>query len=147
MVVILPKKGKTVDDVTDYLTKDTWNEFVRSMVTCRVDLWLPKFETTYKIQLNDILSDMGMSSAFNAISANFKSMSNADIYLSLIKQNAVIKVDEEGTEAVAVSFSGMAGESLEHGDLISFHADRPFLYLITEASTGAILFAGKYSDK
>lgn len=147
MVVILPNKGKTVDDVTDYLTADTWNEFVRTMVSCEVDLWMPKFETSYKIQLNNILADMGMPSAFNAMSANFKAMSNVDLYLSLVKQNAVIKVDEEGTEAAAVSFSGMEMESVGPGDFVVFHADRPFLYLITEASTGAILFAGKYSGK
>ena len=57
-------------------------------------------------------------------------------------QDAVIKVDEEGTEAAAVSTGTAATSVPEHH---TFHADHPFLYLITESSTGAILFAGKYT--
>jgi serpin B len=124
-----------------------WIKFVQMMVRCDVDLWLPKFETKYSKKLNDILSDMGMPSAFSASHADFKAMSDAALCLSFVKQDAVIKVDEDGTEAAVVSSAGMNATSAGPGEHIVFHADHPFLYLITESSTGAILFAGKYSGK
>ena len=147
MMVILPQTGKTVSDVTRALKTTDWNEFLQIMVHCDVDLWLPKFETKYSKKLNDILSDMGMPSAFSAINADFKAMSDDALCLSFVKQDAVIKVDEEGTEAAVVSSAGMEYTSAGPGEHIVFHADHPFLYLITESSTGAILFAGKYSGK
>ena len=147
MMVILPQTGKTLADVTMALKTADWNEFLQMMVTCDVDLWLPKFETKYSKKLNDILSEMGMPSAFSAIAADFKAMSDAALCLSFVKQDAVIKVDEEGTEAAVVSSAGMMATSAGPGEHIVFHADHPFLYLITENSTGAILFAGKYSGE
>ena len=147
MLVILPQTGKTLSDVTSALKTTDWNEFLRMMVSCDVDLWLPKFETTYSKKLNDILIDMGMPSAFSASKADFKAMSNDALCLSFVKQDAIIKVDEEGTEAAVVSSAGMLATSAGPGEHIVFHADHPFLYLITESSTGAILFAGKYSGE
>jgi len=145
MLVILPQTGKSLSDVTSALKTTDWDGFLQMMVTCDVDLWLPKFETKYSKKLNDILSDMGMPSAFSPFDADFKAMSVAALCLSFIKQDAVIKVDEEGSEAAVVSSAGMLAESAGPGEHIVFHADHPFLYLITESSTGAILFAGKYS--
>ena len=147
MKVILPQTGKTLSEVTAALKTTDWNEFISGMVRCDVDIWLPKFETKYSIKLNDILSDMGMPSAFSATDADFKAMSDDALYLSFVKQDAVIKVDEEGAEAAVVSSAGMVETSVGPGQHIVFHADHPFLYLITESSTGAILFAGKYSGK
>ena len=147
MLVILPQSGKTLADVTSALRTADWNGFLQQMVTCDVDLWLPKFETKYSKKLNDILSEMGMPSAFSATAADFKAMSDNALRLSFVKQDAVIKVDEEGTEAAVVSSAGMMANSVGPGEHIVFHADHPFLYLITESSTGAILFAGKYSGK
>ena len=147
MMVILPADGKTLDDVIKYLNTDNWNEFKRSMVTCDVDLWLPRFESKFEIRLNDLLSSMGMPSAFSPLAANFSAMSDTPLYLSLVQQNAAIKVDEEGTEAAAVSFSVGKAMAAAPGEHVVFHADSPFLYLITESSTGAILFAGKFSGK
>ena len=146
MMVILPAEGKTLSDVTNYLEMNTWEDFQRRMVMCDVDLKLPKFETKFEITLNDILSAMGMPSAFDPMKADFKAMSDAAMCLSVVKQKAAIKVDEEGTEAAVVSMTGMAMAAYP-GDHIVFHADRPFLYLITESSTGAILFAGKFSGR
>ena len=147
MLVILPQAGKTTDDVAAALKSCDWDKFVQSMVSCHVDLWLPKFETKFSKKLNDILSEMGMPSSFDAAKADFLSMSDYALCLSFVKQDAFIKVDEEGTEAAVVSSAGMKLGSANLGEHVVFHADRPFLYLITEASTGAILFAGKYSGK
>ena len=147
MVALLPQEGKTIADALDEIKESGWRETLRSMVHCDVDLWLPRFETKYHIDLNDILSDMGMPTSFTN-SADFKAMSQHALKLSFVQQDAVIKVDEEGTEAAAISMAGMMKvTAAEPGERVVFHADHPFLYFITEASTGAILFAGRYSNK
>ncbi|MBO7584155.1 MAG: serpin family protein, partial [Bacteroidales bacterium] len=123
-----------------------WSDFFHSMVSCDVDLWIPKFETKFSIKLNDILSTMGMPAAFDKNSANFKAMSEYALHLSEVRQDASIKVDEEGTVAAVVSHGEVEGTwAMLPKDRVVFHADRPFLYLITENTTGAVIFAGRYS--
>ena len=148
MTVMLPAKGKKVVDVIAALKKlGDWKDVYYDMVTCDVDLWLPKFETKYHVDLNDILSEMGMPSAFKGGEADFSAMSDYALCLSFVMQDAIIKVDEEGTEAAAVSMAGMEKNAAMPGEKVVFHADRPFLYVISETSTGAILFTGRYSGK
>ena len=144
MTVVLPKEGHTVREVTTALGK---GEKVNTFWSVETDLWLPRFETKYHIGLNDILKDMGMPRSFSP-QADFKAMSDYASFVGFVQQDAVIKVDEEGTEAAAVTVIGMlAGTAHYEPQKVVFHADHPFLYLITETSTGAILFAGKYSGK
>lgn len=144
MTVLLPQSKHTVADVTGFLRKnglrnDWWH--------CTVDLWLPRFETKFHIQLNDLLSAMGMPLAFST-NADFKAMSDYAGRLSFVQQDAVIKVDEEGSEAAAISSAGMEkATAVGPGDFVTLHADHPFLYLITETGTGAVLFAGRYGKK
>lgn len=145
MTVILPSEGKTLSDVTATLNGASWNEFLSHMVLCDADLWLPRFETNSSINLNDILSAMGMSTAFDPEKANFKAMSEYALCLSLVQQDAIIKVDEEGTEAAAITIGAVGTTSVPNN--VVFHANRPFLYLITETGRGTILFAGRYSGK
>jgi serpin B len=142
MTVILPRKGKTIQETVSVLDAQRWNEIFQSWSERDVDAWIPKFETTSHLELNKVLIEMGRPTAFEAMKADFRAMSAYALCLSLVIQDAVIKVDEEGTEAAAVS-TGMMETSVH--EPLPFHADHPFLYLITESSTGAILFAGKYS--
>ncbi|MBR5256464.1 MAG: serpin family protein [Bacteroidales bacterium] len=143
MTVILPKTGKTLKDAVSVLDARQWNDLNKSLSGCQVDVWLPKFETKSHLNLNQLLIEMGMPSAFDEMRADFSAMSSVyPLFFSLVMQDAVIKVDEEGTEAAAVS-TGTAATSVPERH--TFHADHPFLYLITESSTGAILFAGKFT--
>ena len=148
LLVILPVGKNKVADVTASLKKDWNNLFFREMVPCEVDLWLPRFETSFHIRLNELLSDMGMPSSFDPANADFKAMSDYALCLSFVQQDAVIKVDEEGAEAAVVSSAGMMkNTSMAPGEHVVFHADHPFLYLITETTTKAVLFAGRYGGK
>jgi serpin B len=144
MTVILPQKGRTVQDVVSVLDAHGWSEITDLWSMREVDVWLPKFETKFHIDLNQLLIEMGMPTAFEELKADFGAMSPQALFLSQVMQDAVIKVDEEGTEAAAVS-TGMFATSVPQYS--TFHADHPFLYLITESSTGAILFAGKFSGE
>lgn len=150
MRVILPAEGKTLSDVTEALKSTDWYNLTHggNFVRCEVDVWLPKFETKYEIELNKILSDMGMPATFSP-KADFSALAKDAFCLSLIKQNAVIKVDEERTEAAAVSMAGLRGSTglIQPGQHIVFHADQPFLYVIDEWGSGSIIFAGRFSGK
>ena len=149
MYVLLPKKGHTVEEVVASLDAATWDELRKRMYSdTKINLWLPRFETKYHVKLNDILCDMGMPGSFKP-GADFKAMSRNADYLDFIQQDAIIKVDEKGSEAAAVTIGGMMGATAvpEPPRIIDFHADHPFLYLIAEASTGAVLFAGEYTGK
>ena len=114
----------------------------------KINVWLPRFETKYHIKLNDILKEMGMPGSF-APGADFKAMSRNADFLDFVMQDAIIKVDEEGSEAAAVTTAGMMGATAIPipPKVIDFHCDHPFLYFITEATTGSILFAGEYTGK
>lgn len=144
MTVFLPKSGHTVSELTAEMAKGALPRFFGS---AEVDLWLPRFETKYHIQLNGILCQLGMPSAFNPGKADFLAMSDQPSYVDFVQQDAIVKVDEEGTEAAAVTVIGMEYAAAAPPTKAVFHADHPFLYLITETSTGAVLFAGKYGGQ
>ena len=146
MTVLLPKKGHTVREITAALAKDP---HVVPYGKAEADLWLPAFETKYHIGLNDILKDMGIQRAFDPRYADFHAMSDYDSFVSFVQQDAVIKVYEEGSEAAAVTVIGVELTAYipQQPKKVVFHADHPFLYLITETSTETILFAGKYAGK
>jgi len=148
MMVILPDEGHTLKDVTQSLKSEAWPDFIKTATYCEVDIWLPKFETKSSIKMNSILSAMGMPTAFDEKNADFKAMSDDALCLSFVKQDAVIKVDEEGSEAAAISIAGvLATTAISPQNAFIFHADKPFLYLIYESGTGAILFAGRYNGQ
>ncbi|MBQ9477845.1 MAG: serpin family protein [Bacteroidales bacterium] len=148
MNVLMPTEGHTLAEMTEILKTESWDRIRHNTYPCEVDLWLPKFESRYHIKLNDILSEMGMPSAFDPHKADFKAMSKYAFFLDFVQQDAVIKVDEEGAEAAVISSAGIKlTTAIAPGPHIVFHADHPFLYLITESSTGAVLFAGRYSGQ
>jgi len=146
MTVVLPEKGYTVNDAVAYLNNTGWKEFSRSMSSRQVDLWLPRFETKYEAELNDMLGQLGMPTAFTP-AADFSGMTNQPVCIGFIKQKAIIKVDEEGSEAAAVSIGWMKETAAgpDPDGPVVFHADHTFLYFITENSSGAILFSGRYN--
>ncbi len=146
MTVLLPSTGHSTAELAGFLTQQgAWASLMRSMDKRQVELYLPKFETKYRKQLNEILTKMGMPTAFSN-SANLKNMSPDAMKLSFVQQDAVIRVDEEGAEAAAISSAGVEKTTAILMDPPAlFRADHPFIYLISESSSGAILFSGRYS--
>ena len=150
MTVMLPHEGKTTDDILSQLNGQSWNDNLHQMYTHIVDVKLPRFETNTNLNLVEIMSRLGMPTAFAPNQAQFDEFCNVPTYIELMKQVAKIKLDEEGTEAAAVTVTGMTATSVgEEPELpyAVFHADRSFLYVISEQSTGAIFFIGKYTGK
>jgi serpin B len=93
------------------------------------------------------MSSLGMPNAFIDGLAEFPNFCNAETYIELMKQVARIKLNETGTEAAAVTVIGMGETAFEEPPVIKdvvLHANRPFLYVISERSTGTIFFIGQY---
>ena len=107
-----------------------------------VSLKLPRIETDTKVNLKPIMSALGMPTAFDPNYAEFPYFCNYSVYIEMMQQVAKIKLDEEGTEAAAVTIIGEATTGMPR--TAEFHATRPFLYIISEQSTGAIFFIGQY---
>ena len=138
MRIFLPRESKTISDVLDALNGSNWHG--RGYMH-DVDLKLPRFETNSMIELVDVMSALGMPTAFT-VYAEFPSFCNVPVYIGNMCQVAIIKLDEQGTEAAAVTVIEGASSV---PDYAVFHANRPFLYIISEQSTGAIFFIGQYT--
>ncbi|MDI9604906.1 MAG: serpin family protein [Bacteroidota bacterium] len=143
MMVLLPKEGISLGDAVTVLNGDGYWEGLQSGLSdTEVVLSLPRFKTEYSKKLNDVLTTMGMGIAFSNV-ADFSGMSDYSAKINFVKQDTYISTDEEGTEAAAVTTVGVGITSFpQQPRQVVFNANRPFLYLIQENSTGAILFMG-----
>ncbi len=143
MVAILPVNG-SLNGIIPLLTPENWDTWLDQAFEVKdIHVEIPKFEFQYKLSLSDILKIMGLSVAFSD-QADFSGISE-DVFLKMSRviHKTYIKTDEEGTEAAAVTYSGMANTSF---DVNEFIADKPFFFAIREKFTGAILFAGIIND-
>ena len=170
MTVMLPKEGKTTDDVINYLAGTVYYKTEGDpesgyYVPYEVDLKLPRFETMSDTEdlarkdtdvpqesgLITLLKKMGIQLAFDPFCEEICNMCELPVYISMMRQKAKIKVNEEGSEAAAVTVAGAREESLgsdvRPNPKATFHANRPFVYVIREASSGVILFVGKFTGE
>ena len=146
MMVLLPNEGKTVDDIVGSLTSMSWEDqwrWYRSRY--QVDIKMPRFSIANDVVLNDIVAQMGAPMMFSS-QADFSLMTenNERLNVSLLIQKTAIEVSEEGTKAAAVTATPMVGAAMPPTQEVNFHANRPFVYIIREASSGAVFFIGTY---
>ena len=152
MKVLLPREGKTVDDVIATLNAESWQQLRYNGWSPIVDIEMPRFKTTFETDLVEPLSAMGAPTMFTPDLAEFPNICSnfkQDLYVGLMKQKAAIEVDEEGTKAsavtVAMEFESAINPRISEKPLnVDFHANRPFVYVIQEASSGVIFFLGTY---
>src|SRR5699024_3528348 len=112
-----------------------WTDQLRSG---KMEIALPKFESSYKKTLNDILKTMGMKQAFSS-RADFSGINpDAPLVISQVLHKANITVNEKGSEAAAVTSVGVSLTSA--GPEHIFEVNRPFVYLIRERASGTVLF-------
>jgi serine protease inhibitor len=146
MVILLPDNGKTVDDIINGLTVDTWDEWTAGFGEAKVSVGLPKFRFEFGDSLNSALTDMGMGVAFDPDQADFSKINpDQQIFISMVKQQAYIDVNEEGTEAAAATVVEMELTAIPD-DLIYFTVNRPFLFVIKEKDTNSIIFIGRVME-
>lgn len=142
MTVLLPAAGTSIDDFAGNLTQQVWNSAVSGLVSQEAELYFPKFKFEYEKTLNDMLKSMGMSIAFSTTDADFTNIDKrGQLYISEVKHKTYVQVDEEGTEAAAVTSIGIGVTSI--GQHPVMRVDRPFIFVIRENNSGTILFIGK----
>ena len=150
MTIFLPRKGKNLDDVLAALNGKNWN--AADYQNYEVHLSLPRIDTDTNQDLEDVMESLGMKNAFlkNEDAHGFHEFcyygdneANTDVcWISLMRQKAHLKLDEKGTEAAAATVIGMVDKALFQS--VEFIANRPFIYIISEQSTGSIFFIGQY---
>ncbi len=143
MTVLLPKAN--MNSVPQVPTAEAWRQIQQQMRPATVNVKLPRFESNTDINLVPIMKKLGMIRAFDSDLAEFPHFCPVTSYIGLMKQVAKIKLDEEGTEASAVTVIGVDNAAGPLGSVMTFHANHPFLYVISETTTGTIFFIGQYT--
>ena len=139
MTVLLPNGTATLESLAASLDTAAWTALVGAMQERRFRVELPKFTLTYERQLKDDLMALGMNVPFSEAGADFSRMTPQQAFISFVKHKTFVQVNEEGTEAAAVTNTGISVTSLPP----CLCVDRPFVFAIRERFSGTILFVGK----
>ena len=158
MTIFLPEEGKTTENVVNWLAENGLpdiDNYFGIGETREVDLKIPRYGS--KSDTNDIegglkglLKKMGIERVFDKERAEIPNMceGNLPLYIQKMRQKAAIEVNEKGSEAAAVTIGKVDTTAMGQEPTFEkavFHANRPFIYVISESSTNVILFVGKYS--
>lgn len=142
MIVILPDEGIDMSEYIKTLNTDKWASIQANMHFEPLSLSLPKFKIEIKDDLTGVLQRMGITNAFNA-NSNFSNISKEKVYISKIEQANYFNIDEEGTDAAAVTGTGFVSSPGEPIEVKELQINRPFLFILKEKSTNTILFMGR----
>jgi serpin B len=144
MYVFLPATGTSVHDLLNEMNGDWWQETVNGSFSVEQGtIELPRFDLNFGDSLVPALQGLGMETAFTP-AADFSGISSDPLYISDVEQQAIVKVNELGTEAAAVTtvitVTSVMGPSFD------INANRPFLFFIEDEQAKMILFAGVVLD-
>jgi serpin B len=145
MTVLLPKAGSDVESLAASLTPAAWQSLAGGFRTSKVDFSLPRLTLRYERTLNDDLRALGMIVPFVGDAADFTQLSppptGNHLFIEFVKQNSFVDVNEEGTEAAAVTTVGVGVTSVPVYPVM--RVDRPYLFVIRERLSGTVLFLAK----
>jgi serpin B len=141
MTVLLPFEPSGITALLESLTQENWSAWLDQLGPGELYVQLPKFTLEYELEMKDALAALGMGVAFSG-AADFTNMyAPGGIWIDQVKHKAFVKVDEEGTEAAAVTSVVMVDSAP-----MAFVVDRPFVFVLREKLSGTILFMGKIVD-
>jgi len=142
MSILLPGEGKTITDIIDDLTMENYTSWMSGLIEQEVKVHLPKFKFGYKEMFNDPLADMGLGVAFTD-NADFTGINpQGNLFISRVIHQSFIDVNEKGTEAAAATAVEVSLTSVGP-EIPVFKANKPFIFIIREKASNAILFMGK----
>jgi serpin B len=143
MVILLPASGN-FKAFEQGLQAQQVDDIIKALQNTRVSLTMPRFEFDSEFSLKDTLTRMGMPDAFSAEDADFSGMTgNRELFISDVVHKAFVAVDEAGTEAAAATAVIVGTTSAPGEPPVEVTLDRPFIFLIRDIETGAILFVGR----
>jgi serine protease inhibitor len=140
MEILLPNDVVDMADFFETLEFDEWQATRAKLVPAVGSVSLPKFTTKSEQNLNDSLNSVGLESIY--VEDALAGISGPNTILSTVAQSVYIKVDEQGTEAAAVTGGAVGITSVPN----AFDVNRPFAFAITDQTTGAILFLGAINN-
>jgi len=147
MYIFLPQENNSLEQLNQELNLDNWQEWLSQMRSQPGKITLPKFKLEYDTELKTILSSLGMSQVFDATQADFAAMTDSTVAIDTVKHKTAIEVNEEGTEAAAVTSIGVRITSaLPENKSFKMKVNRPFFFAIRDDITETILFMGNVSD-
>jgi serpin B len=141
MTVLVPSEPEGIETLANAVTPANWSSWLGELNDPELRVSLPKFTLEYELVMNDVLTALGMGEAFTP-AADFTGMYGpGGIWIGEVRHKAFVDVDEEGTEAAAVTSVVMIDSAPP-----TIVVDRPFLFFIWEKYSGSILFMGKVMD-
>jgi serpin B len=145
MVILLPAEG-TFSEFEQTLDAARLGTIIGALQPVGVQLTVPRFHYESAFGLKETLAALGMRDAFLLRVADFSGMDGNpySLFIQAVVHKALVRVDEEGTEAAAATAVAMAGSAAPLDQLVT--VDRPFIFLIRDRTTGAILFLGRVLD-
>ncbi len=148
MVVLLPKDGYNTSDIVTSLSSENWANWMSGLSKSNVEITFPRFKFEYDRTLNEDLKLLGMKKAFSELEADYTNINPfGGLFISFVKHNSFVEVNETGTEAAAVTVVGISTTSYPaQPEFIPFLANKPFLFVIRETTTNTIIFLGRVSN-
>ena len=147
MTLVLPVEGVGLESWVNGMDWTQWQALTDGFRGVTLTLEMPKFELAYEIEnFKKVLQDMGITDAFDPAVSDFGRINpdRPDLHISDTRHKTFVRVDEEGTEAAAVTSVGMGIVSVPQTAEIRF--DRPFFYVIREVESESVLFMGTMTD-
>ncbi len=150
MLVFLPDATSSLAEFEGQLNETNWNKWMSQLHEAHGMLRLPRFQMQYGLSLNEALKALGMANAFDPQAANFSAMRAGtgpqvgNFYISDVQHKTYLEVNEQGTEAAAVTSVGVGITAVRPQDQsFSMIVDRPFFIAIRDEATHTILFMGE----
>ena len=150
MIIILPRDKRGLEDFEENITLEKISKILEQLQQEEVKIFIPKFKIETKYELKKDLMEMGMTESFTG-DADFSgivdtSKSEAP-FIGEIIHKAFVDVNEEGTEAAAVTMITALPKSMSiHKEIPEFKADHPFMFMIQDSETKNILFIGRIGN-
>jgi serine protease inhibitor len=148
MYVFLPVEDSTLGSLMAGLNEEKLNAYFPKLSKTELELQLPKLKLEYgKVDLKAALTNLGMGIAFDRDTADFGRIADVRperLYIAFVDHKAVVEVNEEGTEAAAVTNVGISITSIP--TRTPFVVDRPYMFVIRDDRSGTILFEGLIRD-
>lgn len=149
-VAMLPNEDVDIDEYVSKLTSESIKKTLENKIYADVRTSIPKFESEYKIELNGILNNMGLSQIFDERNANLTKLGTCNeknIFVSGVNHKTFISVDEKGTKASAVtSISVEMSAAMTPDEIVEIYLNRPFVYMIIHEATNTPLFMGVFNN-
>ncbi len=146
MYVFLPAANSSLEELYGEMNVVNWKKWIASFGSMEGEVGLPRFKFEYETSLNDALNALGMGIAFDGSAADFSGMRPMPprLVISEVKHKTFVEVNEEGTEAAAVTSIEVGMTAMP--ETFSLVVDRPFFFAIADDMTGTILFMGSVTN-